>query len=134
MKKDLEEIYHLFEGKLVGGKVMKQHVCEVLALTEEPIISYITSNCWFLGSTNDAWAYTLTGNDLKDQHLVILSDELFTQSPVQIRYTIAHEIGHVILKHRNSILERQSKSEIRQQEKEADLFAKRCVKTYTSTY
>lgn len=64
------------------------------------------------------------GNDLKNQHLIFLSDDLFRESPNQIRYTIVHEIGHVILGHRNSILERQSKVEIRIQEKEADDFAK----------
>jgi len=122
---NLRRIYAAFGGKLVGSRVLKKNVCEVLARMEEDIILYITKNCWFFGSTEDAWAFTLTGNDLRDQHLIIIGDELLMQSRRQIQYTIAHEIGHVMLRHRNSILERQSKSEIKHQEKEADQFAKR---------
>lgn len=72
----------------------------------------------------DAYGYTFTGNDLKDQHLIFLSDELLFQDKNQIQHTIAHEIGHVVLKHRNSVLEQQAKEEIRMQEKQADEFAK----------
>lgn len=125
MRKDLQEIYYAFDGKLVGSRVMKRHVCEILALMDADIINFVTKNCWFFGSMDDAWAFTLTGNDLKDQHLILLSDDLLMQPPSQIHYTIAHEIGHVMLGHRNSILERQSKAEIRRQEKEADAFAKK---------
>ncbi len=127
MKKNLRQIYYAFGGKLVGHKIMKQHVCEVVSLTEDKIISFITNNCWFFASFGDAWAYTLTGNDLKNQHLVILTDELFLQSPQQIHHTIAHEIGHVVLGHKNSIFEKQTKSEIRQQEKSADAFARKYI-------
>ncbi len=67
-------------------------------------------------------------NGLKDQHLIFLSDELFMHGEDQIRYTIAHEIGHVILGHRNSVMEKQSKSEIYAQEKEADKFARKYIK------
>src|SRR6266404_1838274 len=109
MTENIREIYYSFGGKLVGTKLMKQHVCEVLSLMEEDIINFITSKCWFFASMEDAFAFTLTGNDLKDYHLIFLSDELFGEPLSQIRYTIAHEIGHVILGHRNSILERQSK-------------------------
>ena len=111
----------------MGTKMMKRHVCEVLSLMEEKIIYFVTRNCWFVGSMDDAWGFTLTGNDLKDQHLIILGDELLMQSSSQIHYTIAHEIGHVMLGHRNSILERQTKEEINQQEKSADLFARKYV-------
>ena len=71
----------------------------------------------------DAWAFTFTGNDLKNKHLIFLSDELMFQDSRQIKHTIAHEIGHVILGHRNSVLEKQDKEEIKEQEKEADEFA-----------
>lgn len=114
-----------FDGKLVGKKVMKKYVSEVLSLMDDKIISYITSHCWFFGSMDDALAFTFTGNDLKDNHLIFLSDELFTYHEQQILYTIAHEIGHVILGHRNSVFEKQTKKEIREQEKEADRFAKK---------
>lgn len=128
MTKNVRRIYTTFGGRLVGTEEMKQYVCEVVALMEENIVSYITSKCWFFGSMEDALAYTFTGNDLKNQHLIFLSDELFTYDEDQIRYTIAHEIGHVILKHRNSILEKQSKSEIYRQEHEADVFARKYIK------
>ena len=127
MKEDVRKIYHAFSGKLVGTKQMKYYVCETLFLMPEEIINRITSNCWFMSSMDDAWAFTFTGNDLKDQHLIFLSDDLLRQSPTQIRYSIAHEIGHVILGHRNSVLERQTKREINKQEGAADLFAKQFV-------
>lgn len=72
---------------------------------------------------DDAWAYTFTGNDLKNQHLVFLSDDLLREEPNQIMHSIAHEIGHVMLKHRNSISIQQSKDEIKKQESEAQVFA-----------
>jgi len=114
------EIY----GKLVGSRVMKRYVCEVVSQMPWEIINYITKNCWFLSSMEDAWAFTFTGNDLKNQHLIFLSDELLSEQPNQVYYSIAHEIGHVVLNHRNSVLEKQSKEEVKKQEKEADDFAK----------
>lgn len=127
MNKKAREIYHLFGGKLVGAFPMKVHICEVLANMPDKIIKYITKNCWFISSMDDAWAFAFTGNDLKDQHLIFLSDELFLQDDNQIHYTIAHEIGHVMLGHRNSTLVQQSKEEVRQQEREADQFAKSMI-------
>lgn len=118
-------IKKLFGNKLVGTKRMQYFVVSVLSRMPDEIINYISKNTWFLGSLDDAWAFTFTGNDLKGKHLVFISDELLTQSAAQIRYTIAHEIGHVILKHRNSVFEKQKKPEILRQEKEADAFAKK---------
>lgn len=128
MKKNIREIYHAFNGKLVGTDKMKQYVCEVVSLMEYEIVNYVTANCWFVGAMDDSLGFTFTGNDLKDQHLIFLSDELFEHDEEQIRYTIAHEIGHVILGHRNSIIERQSKAEIYSQETEADEFAREYIK------
>ena len=106
---------------------MKRWVCETLLTMPKKIINFVTKNCWFFGSMEDAWAFTFTGKDLKEKHLIFLSDDLLNQHPSQIRYSIAHEIGHVILKHRNSVLERQTKREIKKQEKEADTFAKKFI-------
>lgn len=125
MRKDIREIYKLFEGKLVGRRLMQRYVCEVVSKMPESIVAFITENCWFMGSMEDAWAYAFTGNDLINQHLVFLSDELFLQSTGQIYYSIAHEIGHIVLGHRNSTVYKQSKEEIERQEEEADEFAKR---------
>ena len=118
------EIYNAFSGKLVGSSKMKKYVCEAVSQMPQEIIFYITKNCWFLSSMEDAWAFTFTGNDLKNQHLIFLSDELLSEYPNQVYYSIAHEIGHVVLKHRNSVLEKQSKEEVKLQEKQADIFAK----------
>lgn len=115
----------MFSGKLVGSFPMKVNVCTTLAKLPDEIIDFITSNCWFFGSLEDSWGFTFTGNDLSSKHLIFLGDELFLQDEEQIEYTIAHEVGHVMLGHRNSILERQSKAEIRQQEKEADEFVRK---------
>ncbi|HET9946820.1 MAG TPA: M48 family metalloprotease [Patescibacteria group bacterium] len=128
MRNDLLPIYQAFQGKLVGNKKMKTFVCEVLTFFPDKIIEYITANCWFMASMDDAWAFTFTGNDLKNQHLIFLSDELLSQELHQIYYTIAHEIGHVMLGHRNAVFSNQSKEEISKQEKEADDFAKQFLK------
>ena len=115
----------MISGKLVGTKLMKSYVCSTLAKMPQEVIRFITANCWFFGSMEDAWAFTFTGNDLADQHLIFLSDQLFRQNAGQIRYTIIHEIGHVMLGHRNSTLVHQTRSEIRQQERQADDFVKK---------
>ena len=119
------EIKRLFGNKLVGTKKLQYFVVSVLSRMPEEIIIYITKNTWFLGSFDDAWAFTFTGDDLRGKHLIFISDDLLNQPAQQIRYTISHEIGHVILKHRNSVFEKQEKSEIKQQEKEADEFARK---------
>lgn len=124
MNKKAREIYYMFDGKLVGNKLMKNSVCQTLSEMSEQIIKFVTKNCWFISSMDDAYGFAFTGNDLKDQHMIFLSDELFGQDGNQIRYTIAHEIGHVVLKHRNSTLVRQTKEEIKRQEKEADEFVR----------
>jgi len=120
-----KEIYRQFDGKLVGTKPMKYYVCLTLEQMSDEISNFITKNCWFFGSMEDAWAFTFTGNDLKkDQYLIFLSDDLLSQRPKQIMFSIAHEIGHVMFRHRNSTLIKQTKAEIKQQEKEANQFAK----------
>lgn len=125
MNETIEEIYYAFEGKLIRTFAMKVHVCEAVAHLPQALQEQITQTCWFLSSMKDAWAFTFTGNDVKDQHLIFLSDDLLRQDEAQIRWTITHEIGHVVLGHRNSTLVKQTKKEIDQQEKEADAFAKR---------
>ena len=123
MDSDLNQIYRAFGGKLIGNKRMKTFVCQTLLPMTPKTIEYITRSCWFMSSMDDAWGFTFTGDDLKNQHLIFLSDELFYQHAAQIRYSIAHEIGHVMLKHSNSTFEKQTKAEIRKQEKEAHEFA-----------
>lgn len=118
-----KEIYRLFGGKLFGTRKMKNSVCRTLAKFPADIIDHITSDCWFLGSTIDAWAYTFRGDEVSGKHLIILSDSLWHQPEEDIIYTIAHEIGHVVLGHKNAILEPQTKSKIAKQEKEAREFA-----------
>lgn len=127
MNSKLKRIYNLFDGKLIGNKFMKYHVCETLSKMPEEYIDSITSKCWFFASMEDTYGFAFTGNDLRDQHLIFLSDELLNQGEEQIHHIIAHEIGHVILGHRNSTLVKQEKSEISKQEREADEFARRYV-------
>jgi len=127
MKIRTKEILKKFDGKLIGGHLMKKYICLTMAKMPEDIIRYITDRCWFFGSMGTAWAYAFCGDDLAGQHLIFLRDEIFTQDDEQISYTIAHEIGHIILKHRNSTKIRQSKEEILRQEKEADTFAKKYI-------
>lgn len=117
------EINRLFGGKLFGTRKMKKYVCRTLAKFPPDVIEHITADCWFLGSTTDAWAYTFRGDEVTGKHMIILSDSLWDQPEKDIMYTIAHEIGHVALGHRNAILEPQSKRETTKQEKEARAFA-----------
>jgi Zn-dependent protease with chaperone function len=120
------EIKKLFGHKLIGSQFMKRMVTKTLQFFPLDIIKKITKTTWFVGSFEDGWAFTIRGNELKkNEHLVFLADELLDEDERQIIWTIAHEIGHVILGHRNSIGRIQSKSEIRRQEKEADEFAKK---------
>ena len=67
MDEELRQIYHQFDGKLVGKTLLKIQVCKTLSKMPSSIIDFVTYNCWFLGSLEDAWAFTFTGNDLKDQ-------------------------------------------------------------------
>lgn len=122
---NLEEIRKAFGGKLVGTSALKQHVCEVVAVLPEKLQDFITEYVWFVGSLPDAWGYTFTGNDLADQHLIFLSDELFEEDLEQIHWSIAHEIGHVVLGHKNNIFVKQNKHHITRQEEEADAFARK---------
>jgi len=70
MRQDLEWIFRDFGGKLMGSYHMKRNVClrRFLKLPNS-MIRYITQNCYFMSSMDDAWAFTFTGNDLKDHHL-----------------------------------------------------------------
>lgn len=118
-----KRIYKEFDGKLIGSQKLKLFVCKTILALPKEHRHFITSFCWFMGSMDDAWAYTFTGNDLHNHHLIFISDELLKQDDHQIYFSIAHEIGHVLLKHRNSVVYQQTKGEILRQEEEADAFA-----------
>jgi Zn-dependent protease with chaperone function len=124
MNESLLRIYKKFDGKLVGKEKLKIFVCKSVLLLPARTQAYVTRSCWFIGSMEDAWAFTFTGNDIKNQHLIFLSDDLLEQDDSQILYSILHEIGHVVLRHRNSVLGSQSSEEIQKQEHDADLFAR----------
>ena len=102
---------------------MKRIVSETLLNFPPEIITFVTKHCWFISSFEDGWAFVLKGREIKkDEYIIFLSDELLRESEEQIRYTIAHEIGHVILGHRNSIGKVQSKKEVEKQERQAREF------------
>lgn len=124
MKFTSSKIHKAFGHKLIGSKFMKKIVCETVSIFSEEIIQKVTSKCWVVSSFEDGWAFVLRGDELKkDESLIFLSDELLKENEKQIKYTIAHEVAHVILGHRNSIGKPQTKSEVAKQEKEADEFA-----------
>lgn len=112
-----------FKYRLIGSEFMKKLVVEILFLLPEKIALYVSKHCWIISSYEDGWAFVLRGKDIKnDEFVIFLSDELLKQNIYQIRYTIMHEFGHVVLGHRNSIGITQTKKEIRKQEKAADEF------------
>ena len=127
MKTTQGQIYRMFGGKIHGHKMMKDYVCKTLAKFPQDIIDHITTDCWFLGSTADAWAYAFRGDEVAGKHLIVLSDSLWKQPEQDIVYTIAHEIGHVVLGHRNAILEPQTKAETAKQERDARVFAMKYI-------
>ncbi len=124
----IEKVRRAFSGRLMGNLYMRKIVCETLLSLPSEMIKTVSSNVWFISSPEDAWAFTFRGSDIQDQHLIILSDELFGQETSQIKFTILHEIGHVILGHKNSMGFEQTQTEIKIQEQEADRFVKRIVK------
>lgn len=124
MNQDLDSIKKAFGNKLQGDEDMKNHVASVVSLLNVDVRNYITSHCWFLSSTKEAWAFTFAARDLDSRdYLIFLGDELLQDDESQIHFTIAHEIGHVVLKHRNGFSKLQSYEEISVQEHEADTFA-----------
>lgn len=128
MSYSFEEIKNKFGGRLVVRKDVVGFICQTVSVLPNEIIDYITTKVWVVNSLDDAWGFTFKGDELHGKHLIFLSDELFNEGKYQIAYTLLHEIGHVVLKHQNSILVEQSEAEIDQQEAEADQFAKSYLK------
>lgn len=129
MRWTAEEIRRQFSGRLIGDFRMRKVVSEALLYLPSGLIKHVTSRVWFLSSPEDAWALTFKGSDITGQHLILLSVELLEQDDNSIKYTILHEIGHVVLNHRNSMGFRQAETEVNKQEQEADEFAKKWLRT-----
>ncbi|MGH7203769.1 MAG: M48 family metalloprotease [Candidatus Levyibacteriota bacterium] len=128
MKWNVTKIRQAFGAKLVGNLDMREIVCKTLLVLPSDIIATLCATVWFMSSPDDSWAFTFKGSDIKDRSLIFLSDELLRQNDEQISFTILHEVGHVILNHRNSIGYQQTETEIKQQEEEADRFANKYIK------
>lgn len=103
-------------------------VCGSLMVLPSETIKFVTNNIWFISEPDDAWALTFRGSDFQNQHLIFLSDELFEQRSDKVKHTILHELGHVLLGHKNSMGYRQTAAEIKKQESQADRFAKKYLK------
>ena len=125
MKWNVVKIRKALGGKLIGTLFMREMVCKTILFLPSEMIEFVCVNVWFISSQDDAWAFTFRGADIKDRSLIFISDELLRQDGKQISYTILHEIGHVVLNHRNSIGYEQTQTEIKEQEREADIFAKK---------
>lgn len=119
-----QEIKEKIGGKLIGKEVMKRSIIEAVHKLPDEIIKKVVKDIWFVSNFEDAWGFVLKADELKGKSLIFLNDELFREGEKQISYTVLHEIGHVILNHRNAILKPQPESETKQQEREADKFAK----------
>ena len=125
MKWTVTDVRKALGGKLIGKLFMREEVCKTLLLLPQDMLETVCATIWFISSPEDAWAFSFRGSEIKKRSLVILSDELFLQDHEQISYTILHEVGHIVLHHRNSIGYEQTQSEIKQQEDEADQFARK---------
>lgn len=122
MKGSIKNLQYRFGGRILAEESAKDLITEALLYLPSDILEFLIDRVWFFGSTTDAWAYTFDGNDLSDQYFIFLSEDLFRQARRQIFYTVLHEVGHIVLKHKNSINYRQSPEQIAQQEKQADDF------------
>lgn len=120
-----EEIKRLFNGRLIGSIELRRRIIDVVFHLPVHFIKHITQKVWFISSPEDAWALTMRGSDVHGQHIIVLSHELLKEDDQKIKYVILHEIGHVVLNHRNSMGFRQTDKEINRQEQEADKFAKK---------
>ncbi len=103
MKWTVADVRAALGGKLIGKLFMREMVCKTLLLLPQNTLENVCATVWFISSPEDAWAFSFRGTEIKDRSLIILSDDLFLQDEKQIRYTILHEIGHIVLNHRNSI-------------------------------
>lgn len=129
MKWTIERVRKALGDKLIGGLYMRESVCKALLFLPSDLIEHVCRDVWFISSPEDAWAFTFRGADIRNRHLIFLSEELFRQHEDQIMYTILHEVGHVVLSHRNSIGYMQTQGEITRQEKEADQFVRKYLST-----
>ncbi len=127
MQQEIEKIRKKFSGKLAGSKKMQNIVCETLLSFPKEIVDYVTENVWFVSSFDDSWGFVLKGSEIGNKFIVFFGDELFAQDKYEQKYTVAHEIGHVVLKHRNAILEPQTKAQTNVQEAQAHKFALKYV-------
>lgn len=123
MQWTVTKVRKALNGRLVGSVFMQEIVCKTILFLPATMIKQICATVWFISSPEDAWAFTFRGADLKHRSLIFISDELLRQDENQIQYTVLHEIGHVVLQHRNSIGYEQTETEINMQETAADRFA-----------
>lgn len=123
MEHKIIRIKKRFKSKLIGSKKMQQLVAGTLLLLPKNIQSFVIKNVWFVSSFEDSWGFVLDSKDLGSKHMIFLADELFKQDEYAQTYTVVHEIGHVILEHRNALMIAQTKFEIQRQEDEAHKFA-----------
>lgn len=130
MKWTIFKVRRVLGGKLIGNAFMREQVCKTLLFLPPDMIEQVCKTVWFISSPEDAWAFTFRGSEIKERHLIFLSEELFREDESQIRYTILHEVGHVVLNHKNAIGSAQTESEIKTQENQADQFAKALLKLH----
>ena len=109
---------------MVGDDQIKNLIYETLQIFPKQIVDYISDNVWFVSSFNDAWSFTLEADDLCGKAIVFLSDDLLRQDREQIKYSVAHEIAHVMLGHKNPYDSRPIKNQEKKYETSADEFAK----------
>lgn len=128
MDTKLEKVRQKFGNKIIGSRGMRNLILEVVSVLPDNLAYFVAENVWFVNSFEDAWGFVIRGDEIKDKFLVFLADRLFRQPKADQEYEIAHEIGHIVLKHRNAISAPQSKAEIARQEREADAFARRYLK------
>lgn len=125
---NLEDVKRKFGNKIIGSQKVQNLVCSVVGLLPSEKADFVTKNVWFVNSFSDASSFVLRGDELAGKYLVFLSDEVFKQPKSDQYYEVAHEIGHILLNHRNSIGISQTSVEIEKQERQAEQFAYKLLK------
>lgn len=118
---ELEEIHYGFGGWLDLATGFESVICKTLQKFSDKQIEYVQKNVWFITSTIHEWAFTVHKKHIP-KYLIFLSSDLKSETKEIQMFSIAHEIAHVLLKHKSPILDTLTEEETKKQEEDADNF------------
>src|SRR3989338_11181625 len=123
-EENLVKILKDFNTRLVGDEETKKIICETLLVFPKEVIDFVVKNVWFVSAFDDAWSFTLDSEELCGRTIVFLSDDLLRHSKERVTYSVAHEIAHIMLGHKNPYNAKLPQTTEKKFETGADEFAK----------